>query len=588
MTSSTSTRRSCLLRTLCQYHLPFMHLALEAPSLLLSVRVHKYNPDFTRLKSFTAHIFPLIFRPHISVSRVKDLAPHSTQDPLRDYLQQQTSDCTSTTAVDDQHLLPAALALESALAEDKLVPEHKRFSVQAVSFLNHPSDTFDSSDPFRKEDPTSETTYHHPKLVPVSPLRVVYDASSDPNFIPPSPPASRRSSVSTIAPSHAISSAGLNPIRKGLRRLRTLTRTRSLLPTRRAASEPAPTRLPPREATSSTPRPHFLPELAFDATPFLDIAAPFERVSESAPSAADTARHETLPRCLPAAPPTSPEESRPSFPLIKWERVDPNTLAPSPYAPTVSDISPCETPFVVPSPSWLSRNTFGFDLHPKPLANLSASSPLIEVTPPSPTSPAPLPILPRSLLPVPSRPSPGPSPVTPRIEVSFVFCVRAGRVLMSDATKLTGSDHTSVTLYSPTSPAARRPQPKLTIPGSLPPLITRLTPTPLRSSFAETRTSIRSFLTYASLALGERRESPLLASVTDSPSQVSVTRLLIATQRGSPQSAGPPGPIPFTSTAISRPLPDRFSAQPAPSATEVDLYTLQPMSVSHSCHALSF
>ena len=90
---------------------------------------------------------------------------------------------------------------------------------------------------------------------------------------------------------------------------------------------------------------------------------------------------------------------------------------------------------------------------------------------------------------------------------------------MNDATKLTSSDHSSVTLYSP--PVRLRPQPKLTIPSSLPPLATRLTPTQLRSSLTDTRTSLRSFLTYASLALGDRRESPLLASVTESPSQVS-------------------------------------------------------------------
>lgn len=83
------------------------------------------------------------------MSHVKNLARHSAQDPLRNYLPEDSA-CASATVVDDQHLLPAALAIEAALAdpEDQLVLEHKRFSVQAVSIVNQPSDTFDSSDPF--------------------------------------------------------------------------------------------------------------------------------------------------------------------------------------------------------------------------------------------------------------------------------------------------------------------------------------------------------------------------------------------------------------------------------------------------------
>lgn len=288
------------------------------------------------------------------------------------------------------------------------MPEHKRFSIQAVSVIKQPSDTFDSSDPFRKEHPAEKSNYR-PKLIPVSPLRVVQDAPVDPNLIPPSPPGTRPSSPSTITPSLAVSSTGLNPIRKGLQRLKTLTRARSILPPRRVASDPG--RIPAAQPTSSTPQPHFLPELSFDTTPFLDFS-PFERVSDYPATGAE--RHETQPVSLPPVSPTSPEGSRLTFPLIKWERVDPKTLTPSPYAPPTTDISPYETPLLVPSPSWLSRNTVGIE--PRLVHN---SNPLIEVTPPSPSSPAPLPILPRSLLPVPSRHSVPPSPVTPRIEVSL-------------------------------------------------------------------------------------------------------------------------------------------------------------------------
>lgn len=374
--------------------------------------------------------------------------------------------------------------------------------MQALS-IDQATETLFDSDPFRKEEAVEEKVFR-PKLIPLSPLRITEDEPLDPNYIPPSPPTSRPASTSTITPSHAISSLGLSPFRRGIKRLRTLTKAKSILPARRASSEPRkPVSTGP---TGRTPRTHVLPELSFDRAPLLDVT-PFERALNSAAPVLLSERRETTlaPKSLPAAR-VSPEDSRPTFSLIKWQCVDPKTLTPSPYAPTTSDISPAETPLLVPSPSWLSRNTIGIDPHRR---FLHPPSPLIEVTPPSPESPAPLPILPRSLLPVPSV------PVSPRIEVS-IPPDNATAVLTRSATQ-TPHDN-SVTFYS--SPA-QRPRPRLTIPGPHTPLLSKLTPTALRQSFAENRTSLRTLLTAASYAFGDQRDGPLVAGIgQDSPTQV--------------------------------------------------------------------
>ena len=91
-----------------------------------------------------------------------------------------------------------------------------------------------------------------------------------------------------------------------------------------------------------------------------------------------------------------------------------------------------------------------------------------------------------------------------------------------DATKAIDSEGSSVTLYSPPA-SARRPRPaRLTIPESLSPFINRLTPTTLRTSIADNRASIQTFLSAASIAFSDRKDSPLLANLSaqDSPSPV--------------------------------------------------------------------
>ncbi|GJE99656.1 hypothetical protein PsYK624_159270 [Phanerochaete sordida] len=470
---------------------------------------------------FETHILPLILRPHISLAIVKNLAPHSTpvDSPIDNYLQQ-SSDTETDTAIDDY--IPPVIEEPTPdpggpTPAERILLDYRRTSGSSVHALSidQVTDTLFDSDPFRKEEAVEEKVFR-PKLVPISPLRVIQDELADPNHIPPSPPTSRPASTSTITPSHAISSIGLNPFRRSIKRLRTLTRSKSILPARRASSEP---RKPVSAGhTGPTPRPHVLPELAFDHTPFLLDVTKFERAPNSAAPDLLSERHEAAapaPRSQPAAR-TSPEDSRPSFALIKWERVDPKTLTPSPYAPTATDISPAETPLLVPStPSWLSRNTIGIDPHRR---FLHPPSPLIEVTPPSPESPAPLPILPRSLLPVPSHPA------SPRIEVL-------------------PPDDSSVTLYSP---SVQRPRPRLTIPGPHTPLLSKLTPTALRQTFSDNRASIRSFLTAASIAFGDQKDSPLVASVAqDSPTQARFFLLLHPPSRDPSPVDPQPSPLPL-------------------------------------------
>lgn len=121
-----------------------------------------------------------------------------------------------------------------------------------------------------------------------------------------------------------------------------------------------------------------------------------------------------------------------------------------------------------------------------------------------------------------------------------------------------------MTLYT----AERRPRPTLTIPSAFPPLINRLTPTQLRHSLADKRSSIRSFLTYASLALGDK-DSPLLTSITqDSPNQVSAIRALTAALVLT--AALPcPGPVlPAPAPPVAPDLADRRAAEPAAAASE--------------------
>lgn len=108
--------------------------------------------------------------------------------------------------------------------------------------------------------------------------------------------------------------------------------------------------------------------------------------------------------------------------LPNYTCVDPKILGVSPVlASAISRYSLAATP-LPPSPSWLSRNVAQFehsqhDKVPAAAPNSPSSPAPLPILPRSlrqaiPPSPAPLPILPRSLLPV-SPPSPDPLPIPP-------------------------------------------------------------------------------------------------------------------------------------------------------------------------------
>ena len=148
--------------------------------------------------------------------------------------------------------------------------------------------------------------------------------------------------------------------------------------------------------------PPSLPELSFDTTP-LELLLSEEYASDPA-----AVVHERQDDPLPAQ--AAPEPRVPSLhepephpipavPLIKWERVDPKDLTPSPFSAISAEFLPDEVPSTVPSPSWLSRNVRDLE------RQLRGYSLVLDPIPPAaPDSPAPLPILTRSLLPVISRP----------------------------------------------------------------------------------------------------------------------------------------------------------------------------------------
>ncbi|KAI0348338.1 hypothetical protein BDW22DRAFT_78512 [Trametopsis cervina] len=272
---------------------------------------------------------------------------------------------------------------------------------QTVSF-DEPSSILYDDDPFRNIDAFPQSS--QPKLIPASPLRVVEEVV-DPNSIEPSPPATRISSQSTISPSLAISTSGLGPLRKTIQRLRTLTRARA--PTLAGQRDaPGIRQIFPADgegASASSAAGHaqqFLPELSFDSTPLADLI--FEQhVPANAVKYQDGIFQQQDP--LPVPPPAAairPEAAREqSLQLVKWQRVDPKDLTPSPYSIAATDLSPAETPLIVPSPSWLSRNTFDLEFRRNPqIYHLQGLTP-------APPSPSPLPIPNRSLLPASSSTS---------------------------------------------------------------------------------------------------------------------------------------------------------------------------------------
>lgn len=267
--------------------------------------------------------------------------------------------------------------------------------------LSRPPAHYDN-DPFGAESSNSPTS----PTFPPSPSRQRTASIEDPNTIAPSPPISRVPTPASITPSNAVSSIE----RPLLQRLKTVTRNsiffasrpksdfEKALATVPVSSEPV-IQVAPSSASSVPLDPPSLPELAFDTTPLVALLS-----REYAPDPAAIVRERQDSHLLPVQAAPEPRAASlhephpiPAVPHINWERVDPKDLTPSPFSAVSAEFLPDEPPSTVPSPSWLSRNV-------RDLERQLRGYPPVALDPPAATdSPAPLPILPRSLLPVVSR-----------------------------------------------------------------------------------------------------------------------------------------------------------------------------------------
>ncbi|KAI0681898.1 hypothetical protein BC835DRAFT_1402448 [Cytidiella melzeri] len=199
-------------------------------------------------------------------------------------------------------------------------------------------------DPFQKADAHTESEYYSPpKLIPVSPLRVVEEVL-DPNCIAPSPPITRVSSASTLTPSNAVSAVALSPLRKTLQRLKSLRLTR-VVPYHNRAPEVLQMFPGGEGALASTAPAHaqgFLPELSFDSTPLSDLISAIHVSADALSYQGESGISQ--PPLLPVPPPTAQPEAtalrEQSLQVVKYQRVDPKDLTPSPYTVAASDISP--------------------------------------------------------------------------------------------------------------------------------------------------------------------------------------------------------------------------------------------------------
>ncbi|KAJ3552894.1 hypothetical protein NM688_g3912 [Phlebia brevispora] len=301
----------------------------------------------------------------------------------------------------------------------RLSRSHTKRSTKAPTVtesLDRSSLLYDS-DPFRVEPafPVKD-----PDIKPSSSL-LIEEETVDPNTIVPSPPNSCIATPASLSPSSAISSAG-NPLRKSIRRLKTLTRNR-LSTNQRPVSErkaipdgPLGTDASTTAVASSVPPPR-LPELSFDSTP-LSLLVPIEPAPDTAVN--PTERQENTSS---AKPLISQDTHLPAsnFPLIKWER----------------------TPSLVPSPSWLSRNVRDIELQ------YAAQKSLRD----QPPSPEPLPILPRSLLPILSRRAS--LELDPPNRIIVDYCPESQTPPQSFSSTLVSPGHLSVP-SSPLTPSLHR------------------------------------------------------------------------------------------------------------------------------------
>lgn len=295
------------------------------------------------------------------------------------------------------------------------------------------SSIFYDSDPFRKIESPTELRSSRP------PLHIVTQR-------PGRPPVPRRPLPATPkTPPQSPSTSTSSARRSSLPWLRAFSKAR-LLPSRRQSLQTQTHQdhykeTSDRRVRSSAPSPvdrpvslaYSLPDFNFDQIDFTTIveSSPVPEESVLSISPVETAQPYPSPveESKPIAEPEPAVELKPEpkslvepklfvkpqspvaahaprlrLQLPDYTCVDPRSLGVSPVlASALSRYSLSNTP-IPPSPSWLSRNVARFE------HSQDEQSPAPSILPPSP---APLPILPRSLLPI-SPPSPAPLPILPR------------------------------------------------------------------------------------------------------------------------------------------------------------------------------
>ncbi|TCD67110.1 hypothetical protein EIP91_000573 [Steccherinum ochraceum] len=304
-------------------------------------------------------------------------------------------------------------------------------------------------------------------------LGVVREIILNPDQITPSPPSSGIATPTTLAPSAAISGVAVNPLQKSLKRLRTLAKGR-LFTSRNPAPEvcqilpnPNPGASPATDREASPQSSQFLPELSFDPTPLSVLiqekGEPAEQ--EHTPQASPQPdSHLTLFSTLPSS----------NLPLVKYEFVKPSELTASPAETLLTRYSIAATPLPPSSPSWLSRNVQELELLARQI------QPRLRI---EPHSPDPLPVLLHSTRL--SRSISDSLPPTPQsANSSLTLNVSHNRLSLSVRSRGSSVNRLSILRY--------------------------------RQSVAESRKSIQSFITCASVAFPDEKVEAL-ASVPEKP-----------------------------------------------------------------------
>ncbi len=373
--------------------------------------MHADADNITDCQWIIAHGLLPSLNPRNSILRLKSLTRRSSTHETQALITRSSStkhsrrllDSKSVPVVDNRALVHEFPHFPSPSSSHTRCPTDR--SLSDARRVDNLTSIFSESDPFRSIR-SPEESLHRTELAEA--VHHTQEEVLDPNSILPSPPDTCFATPASITPSLAVSSVGLNPIRRSLKRLKDFTKGNfsvSHNPPEVCQILPSESTRHPRTPPQSRNFVWHLPELSFDTTP-LSSLIPQEHEYTPDTSVAEQDHHEIS---SPALRPSCTQTAR--FPLIKWERVNPNELTPSPYTILGTDLSPAETPLLpIPSPSWLSRNTRDIEF------GRTQPPPTIQIAPPSP---APLPILPRSLLPVISRPIYAADSLSPKARFKF-------------------------------------------------------------------------------------------------------------------------------------------------------------------------